>query len=304
MRNYYSNVKVSEIFKNITLEDQQKYRDNLAFNLDLQGFMKELRKAFRGVVFTPQGDMRKVYMHMPNDPYVMGYIGYGDFQTTTKAMQSSYVVSSRHIMNMKYADYNDQYYMAMSINLSTAVRNAKKYLRPLTTKDMALDEHNDMQRKSNDTESRASNAKNTAQSDLLARSNREKKIEYNPMLEYMRTLVKVGHEFTDKELESNLLTYFKLEDEHKVLLDKGINVSYVRIYEKYGKQVFDVAPIISKDRYSHIVGDITPYGKADVPEDIVGKVSMLSMVDNGHWVDDVGYRVDATMFYVTAKSNE
>ena len=304
MRNYYSNVKVSEIFKDITLEDQQKYRDNLAFNLDLQGFMKELRKAFRGVVFTPQGDMRKVYMHMPNDPYVMGYIGYGDFQTTTKAMQSSYVVSSRHIMNMKYADYNDQYYMAMSINLSTAVRNAKKYLRPLTTKDMALDEHNDMQRKSNDTESRASNAKNTAQSDLLARSNREKKIEYNPMLEYMRTLVKVGHEFTDKELESNLLTYFKLEDEHKVLLDKGINVSYVRIYEKYGKQVFDVAPIISKDRYNHIVGDITPYGKADVPEDIVGKVSMLSMVDNGHWVDDVGYRVDATMFYVTAKSNE
>ena len=304
MRNYYSNVKVSEIFKDITLEDQQKYRDNLASQTEIQGFMKELRKAFRGVVFTPQGDMRKVYMHMPNDPYVMGYIGYGDFQTTAKAMQSSYVVSSRHIMNMKYADHNDQYYMAMSINLDTAVRNAKKYLRPLTTKDMALDEHNDMQRKSNDTESRASNAKNTAQSDLLARSNREKKIEYNPMLEYMRTLVKVGHEFTDKELESNLLTYFKLEDEHKVLLDKGINVSYVRIYEKYGKQVFDVAPIISKDRYSHIVGDITPYGKADVPEDIVGKVSMLSMVDNGHWVDDVGYRVDATMFYVTAKSNE
>ena len=99
MRNYYSNVKVSEIFKDITLEDQQKYRDNLASQTEIQGFMKEVSKAFRGVVFTPQGDMRKVYMHMPNDPYVMGYIGYGDFQTTAKAMQSSYVVSSRHIMN-------------------------------------------------------------------------------------------------------------------------------------------------------------------------------------------------------------
>jgi hypothetical protein len=41
---------------------------------------------------------------------------------------------------MKYADHNDQHYMAMSINLDTAVRNAKKYFRPLTTKDMALDE--------------------------------------------------------------------------------------------------------------------------------------------------------------------
>jgi hypothetical protein len=41
-----------------------------------------------------------------------------------------------------------------------------------------------------------------------------------------------------------------------------------------------------------------------LPEDVVGKVSVLSMVENNHWVDDVGYRVDATMFYVTAKSDE
>ena len=294
----YTNVKVSEIFKDITLEDQQRYRDNLVSQVELQRFMKEVSKAFRGVVFTPQGDMRKVYMHMPNDPYVMGYIAYGGFQTTVVADQSSYIVSSRHIKNMKYADYNDQYYMAMSVNLDTAVRNAKKYLRPLTTRDMALDEYKDVKRKSTDTESRASSAKNNAQSDLLARSNREKKIEHNPMLEYMRTLVKVGHEFTDKQLEGDLLNYFKLEDEHKVLLNKGVNVSYVRVYEKYGKQVFDVAPILSENSYTHKVGDITPYDKDKVPEDVMGKVSMLSMVDNGHWVDDVGYRVDATMFYV------
>jgi len=294
----YTNVKVSEIFKDITLEDQQSRRDNLVSQVELQRFMKEVSKAFRGVVFTPQGDMRKVYMHMPNDPYVMGWIAYGGFQTTVVADQSSYIVSSRHIRNMKYADYNDQYYMAMSVNLDTAVRNAKKYLRPLTTRDMALDEYKDVKRKSTDTESRASSAKNNAQSDLLARSNRQTNIEHNPMLEYMRTLVKVGHEFTDKQLEGDLLNYFKLEDEHKVLLNKGVNVSYVRVYEKYGKQVFDVAPILSENSYTHKVGDITPYDKDKVPEDVMGKVSMLSMVDNGHWVDDVGYRVDATMFYV------
>ena len=306
MRNYHSNVKVSEIFKDITLEDQQKYRDNLAFNLDLQGFMKELRKAFRGVVFTPQGDMRKVYMHMPNDPYVMGYIGYGDFQTTAKAMQSSYVVSSRHIMNYKYADYNDQYYMAMSINLSTAVRNAKKYLRPLTTKDMALDEWTeaDMRRKSKNTKSAMDVKRNNTLSDLLAKNNREKKIEYNPMLEYMRTLVKVGHEFTDKELESDLLSYFKLEEDANAISSDGVDVDYVRVYEKYGKQVFDVVPLIRKEYGRSDLGNIITYDKDKVPEDVMGKVSVLSMVENKHWVDDVGYRVDATMFYVTAKSNE
>ena len=303
----YSILKVSDINKKIDVEQQKVARDYLASNLDIQDFMKGIRRAFRGVLFTPDaGDKRRVYVHMPNDPYVMGYIGYGDFLTTAKAMQSSYVISSRHIANYKYADYNDQHYMAMSINLDTAVRNAKKYLRPLTTKDMALDQwtESDMRRKSKDTKSAMEVKRNNALSDLLAKSNREKNIDYNPMLEYMRTLVTVGHEFTDKELESNLLSYFALEKDVKAFSGNDIDVDYVRIYEKYGKQVFDVVPLIREDSYRSALGNLTTYDKDKVPEDVMGKVSVLSMVENGHWVDDVGYRVDATMFYVTAQSNE
>jgi len=303
----YSILKVSDINKKIDVEQQKVARDYLASNLDIQDFMKGIRRAFRGVLFTPDaGDKRRVYVHMPNDPYVMGYIGYGDFLTTAKAMQSSYVISSRHIANYKYADYNDQHYMAMSINLSTAVRNAKKYLRPLTTKDMALDQwtESDMRRKSKDTKSAMEVKRNNALSDLLAKSNRTLNIEYNPMLEYMRTLVTVGHEFTDKELESNLLSYFALEKDVKAFSGNDVDVDYVRVYEKYGKQVFDVVPLIREDSYRSALGNLTTYDKDKVPEDVMGKVSVLSMVENGHWVDDVGYRVDATMFYVTAQSNE
>ena len=303
----YNILKVSDINKKIDPAQQKVARDYLASQRELQEFMAEIRKSFRGVLFTPDADdKRRVYVHMPNDPYVMGYIGYGDFQTTAKAMQSSYVVSSRHIMNYKYADYNDQHYMAMSINLSTAVRNAKKYLRPLTTKDMALDEWTeaDMRRKSKNTKSAMDVKRNNTLSDLLAKNNREKKIEYNPMLEYMRTLVKVGHEFTDKELESDLLSYFKLEEDANAVSSDGVDVDYVRVYEKYGKQVFDIVPLIRKEYGRSDLGNIITYDKDKVPEDVMGKVSVLSMVENNHWVDDVGYRVDATMFYVTAQSNE
>ena len=303
----YSILKVSDINKKIDVEQLKVARDYLASNLDIQDFMKGIRRAFRGVLFTQDaGDKRRVYVHMPNDPYVMGYIGYGDFLTTAKAMQSSYVISSRHIANYKYADYNDQHYMAMSINLDTAVRNAKKYLRPLTTKDMALDQwtESDMRRKSKDTKSAMEVKRNNALSDLLAKSNRTLNIDYNPMLEYMRTLVTVGHEFTDKELESNLLSYFALEKDVKAFSGNDVDVDYVRVYEKYGKQVFDVVPLIREDSYRSALGNLTTYDKDKVPEDIMGKVSVLSMVENGHWVDDVGYRVDATMFYVTAQSNE
>ena len=303
----YSILKVSDINKKIDVAQQKVAKDYLASNLDIQDFMKGIRRAFRGVLFTPDaGDKRRVYVHMPNDPYVMGYIGYGDFLTTAKAMQNSYVISSRHIMNYKYADYNDQHYMAMSINLSTAVRNAKKYLRPLTTKDMALDQQteSDMRRKSKDTKSAMEVKRNNALSDLLAKSNRTLDIDYNPMLEYMRTLVTVGHEFTDKELESNLLSYFALEKDVKAFSGNDIDVDYVRVYEKYGKQVFDVVPLIREDSYRSTLGNLITYDKDKVPKDVMGKVSVLSMVENGHWVDDVGYRVDATMFYVTAPDNE
>ena len=301
----YKNKLLSEI-KFSTPDHKTGSYEDLASNVDLQEFMAEVRKAFRGIMFTPKpNDKRTAYMHMPNDPYVMGWIGYGDFQTEVRAEQSSYIVSSQHIRNMKYADYNDQYYMAMSINLHTAVRNAKKYCRPLTTKVMALDKEEDMRRKASDTESHAQRKMFTAQSDLLAKNNRQTHIEHNPMLEYMRTLVKVGHEFTDKQLESDLLNYFKLEEEHEVIKTKGVKVSYVRIYEKYGKQCVDVATIIKDPKvYGNTVDTVVTYDKADAPEDIVGKVAVLSMVENNHWVDDVGYRVDATMFYVTAQSNE
>ena len=300
----YDNVKVSEINKRFDLEKQQEARDNLASNSALQAFMAEVRKAFRGVLFTPVagGDKNRVYVHMPNDPYILGWIGYGDFQTTVSADQKSYTVYSKNIMNMKYADYNDQHYMAMSVNLSTAVRNAKKYLRPLTTKDMAIDEYDKMRKLSEKSKDKADLLRANAHMDLLRHSTSGKP---NALVEYMRTLISVGHEFTDKELEGSLLNYFKVEEEANVLKKKKVKTLFVRIYEKYGKQVFDVVSIIKNpQRYGHIADTLTTYDKDKVPEDVMGKVSVLSMVDNGHWVDDVGYRVDATMFHVTAPDDE
>jgi len=205
-------------------------------------------------------------------------------------------------MNMKYADYNDQYYMAMSVNLSTAVRNAKKYLRPLTTKDMAIDEYDRMLKLADKSKDKAELIKSNAHMDLLRHTTSGKP---NALVEYMRTLISVGHEFTDKELEGSLLNYFKVEEEANVLKKKKVKTLFVRIYEKYGKQVFDVVSVIKNpQRWGHIADSLTTYDKDKVPEYIMGKVSMLSMVDNGHWVDDVGYRVDATMFYVTAPDDE
>ena len=36
----------------------------------------------------------------------------------------------------------------------------------------------------------------------------------------------------------------------------------------------------------------------DLPEEIMGKLSVLTMVENDSYVDDVGYRAAEGMFYV------
>ena len=293
-------MRVVDINRKVDLEQQQEARDKLASNSHLQDYMKALRVAFRGIVFTPHPhDVRRVWVHMPKDPFCLGWIGYGDFQTTVSADKSSYVVYSKNISNWKYGDYNDQYHMAMSVNLNTAVRNAKKYLRPLSTSDMALEKYDEMITHSEKSKSRASNDTYNARDDMLRHSANQP----NALIEYMRTLVNTGHEFTNKELEGTLLNYFKLEKESIELKDKVIKTVFVRVHERFGKQVFDVATVV-KDGYSNKTQSVVNYNRDNLPEDIMGKISALSMVENGHWVDDVGYRVDATLFYVVLAANE
>ena len=293
-------MRVVDINAKADLEKQQEARDKLASNSHLQDYMKALRVAFRGIMFTPHPfDVRRVWVHMPKDPFCLGWIGYGDFQTTVSADKLSYVVYSKNISNWKYGDYNDQYHMAMSVNLNTAVRNAKKYLRPLSTSDMALEKYDEMITHSNKSKDKASNDAYNARGDML----RHSETKPNALVEYMRTLVNTGHEFTDKELEGTLLNYFKLEKESTELKHKVIKTVFVRVHERFGKQVFDVATVV-KDGYRNKTESVVAYSKDDLPEDIMGKISALSMVENGHWVDDVGYRVDATLFYVVLAANE
>ena len=77
-------MRVVDINAKADLEKQQEARNKLASNTHLQHFMKALRVAFRGITFTPHPhDVRRVWVHMPKDPFCLGWIGYGDFQTIT-----------------------------------------------------------------------------------------------------------------------------------------------------------------------------------------------------------------------------
>ena len=264
-------------------------------NSGLSLLMQKVREAFRGVEFVVFSGGHKAWVYYPDEPYPMGYIGYGDFRTEVVG-DAMYMVASRTITNDKYASYQDQHYMKMTVNIATAVRNAKRFLRNFSPREMARANIQNAASKSSESEGNAGNEYRNAMRGLFDHESSQS----NRMLTELRNLVDTGYEFIDPAFGSELAAMFGLLDEYKSLKGKPIHCYFVRVYEKFGKQTFDVCMVDDLHKgawHANVSTEFTRYTD-DLPEDIMGKVSMLAMVESDTYVDDVGYRADEGLFYV------
>jgi hypothetical protein len=85
---------------------------------------------------------------------------------------------------------------------------------------------------------------------------------------------------------------------------------YIKVYERLGKRTFDVIDIgrvaTGKEEdasmHYHTLKDkaLKKYDDDTLPEYIIGKISVLSMVDVDTYVDDVGFRskIENTFYVV------
>lgn len=257
-------------------------------------FKTKVSEAFRGVSFAKMGENR-LWVYYPDEPYPMGYIGYGDFRTEVSG-DDQYIVGSRTIYNDKYGSYQDQHNMKMTVNIETAIRNARRFLRNFSPQEMAK------------AKLRAVSSQSQDSLDNISREYRNKMRQLfdhessgsNKMLTELRNLVDTGHEFVDAAFGSDLHAMFELSDNQKALKDKPIHMYFVRVFEKFGKQTFDVGTIDNVQSISwraEINNEFKRYTD-DLPQEIMGKLSVLTMVENDSYVDDVGYRASEGMFYV------
>ena len=289
MAKNFSDVTVSYLLKN------RNDGNAMSPNSGLSLLMQKVREAFRGVEFVVYNGGKKAWVYYPDEPYPMGYIGYGDFRTEVVG-DDTYMVASRTITNDKYATYQDQHYMKMTGNISTAVRNAKRFLRNFSPREMARAHLGEVTSKSQESEGGAGTEYRNAMRTLFDHESSRS----NKMLTELRNLVDTSHEFVDAAFGSELRTMFELLDNQKALKDKPIHMYFVRVFEKFGKQTFDVGTIDNVQKYSYqaeLSNEFKRYTD-DLPEEIMGKLSVLTMVENDSYVDDVGYRAAEGMFYV------
>jgi len=238
------------------------------------------------------------WVYYDNDPYCCAWVGYGDFRRGGKGTRT-YTVCSRLIANCKYSDYNPQYHMSMTTKLETAVKNAKRYISPLNVADMAAMSSKNAARSFRDVSSNANHEMRKMGNRLFQHDGISS--NYSPMETELKNLLTLGHEFVDKELQAGLVDFFAQKDETKTLDARSDNGVFIYTTVRRGEQQ---CAVLQVDGLSNYTPDVHPqscvqwYTPQTLPEDMMGKFSMLQLVNDCHYVDGVGYRVSDRMCFL------
>ena len=278
------------------LQSDTEFNDLFAPNVpsELKSFCYDLRIKLRGCKVAPR-DNRSMWVYMPNDIFAMGWVGYGEFRHSCREATDAFVVYSRKISNEKYAEYSTQYRMKMSVNPDVGMRNAKKFLRSYSPTEIADHYKRSMKSGASDIETEARHAFNVVKRDLFDTSYRS---VLPPIATELKILLDSGYEFVDKTVGDNIRKLFETAEEFQNKAQK-VNAYCVIAQERMGRQLFEVIPIDDAAGFSPEIDDnASRYTEADLPEDIAGKMAVLSMCQVDQYVPDVGIRAQERVFYV------
>jgi|TARA_R110000824_G_scaffold383075_1_gene576462 hypothetical protein len=198
--------------------------------------------------------------------------------------------------------------MLVTENMNVAVKNALKYLQPVTHKDVLVNTFDA-------TESKISRLEASIKGDLrgkiatLGIDIHVRGGEQPQIWQELCHLLDCEHAFISDEFRDTIIAARNGLEELDVNERKVVDLYCVRVYERSGKQFYDVIPVNDATR----VNGIGLYNRASqalrehkvvrldndtIPEDIYSKMTVLSICDKGEFVEDVGHRNQDTVYYV------
>ena len=275
----------------------------------LQTFVSEVSKGFRHAYkfATHSERRRKVYMYDPSCLYPMGWLGYDDF-SINRNQGSKYTVCSLHVQNMRFDSRRDQHHMLVAESMAVALKNALRYLQPVTHRDVLVSTFDA-------TEDKVERLEESIKGDLREKV-RESGIGIHihggaqpQVWEELCYLLDCEHTFISDEFRDTIVAARESLREMNVNARKVVDLYCVRVYERSGKQFYDVIPVddvtrVNPDslynRASQALRDhkVVRCDNDTIPEDIYAKMTVLSICDKGEFVEDVGHRNQDTVYYV------
>ena len=290
---------------NIVLEQVSKIEastETCSKPIGLDDFQYEVGKKLKGIKFKER-NQNTLWAYREGESYAMGYIGFGDFRAGGDG-EHLYTVWSPNIINNRYG-HGSQMHMAQAKQLKKGVSNALKYLRPLSVKQVASISTKSCRHKVSEVIGEARTqfthaAAHITHNFLILDPRRG---DENALQQELQHLVEIGHEFLDKELGDKLHTLFNNLKEYVLSHENNSNVfTFVEATKTItGRQVFRVATNVDTSfTYGFDVPqeNISVYSQEELPEEMAGKLSVLSMIDPDNYVEGVGYRAAANVFYL------
>jgi hypothetical protein len=276
--------------------------DGIPVIAPLVNFCAEIRKVNRHVKFGVgkkikntwgHGSINRVlelYVYMEGHTYAMMKIGYADYSVKNTG-DVKYMVSARMIKNEKFSEDKDQYHMATAESIERAVKNVKKYMRPYAPVECAVMSFDSVRNRFSAVVSNVASELSSVRYDITQSAHLRNELFH---------MVDVGYEFLSEEFRGMIVKWREKYQEDQVSRGRALHAYYVNVRIHREEMMCDVIEVLDANKRSRLEPHmaVTTYKMEDLPEHLSGSLAALSMVEDDHYVDGVGLRVDSATFWV------
>jgi len=244
-----------------------------------------------------------INLYYDSCPYTVGAI----WLDTDNEGNLTYTVEARGIDNNKFGSHNNRRFTLSSKDMSKAVRNAKKYFRPYSPLELLGCTVDDAQKHARTTEMQLKEKLMAQYNKVLDWDSYNWSGSDSRLLREFEHLVQSNYSWVDPTFGEDLTAALELLKETRAASERRKGPMYfVRVYEQLRQQVFDVIFIEDLSHGGYIysinkgyIGTVEQYTEADIPDGLLGKLAVLSMLGADKYCEGVGYNVGEGMFYVT-----
>lgn len=257
--------------------------------------------------FDRMHDMNMVstlHVYRPGDVKTMGIIGYGHTGLISgrrpsydAPVKNNYIVHTPYIRNNKYREDSSAHFMLASKSVATAMKNAKKFLRPWSPVDIAYSYRTDFESKVQ--------AKVSSLRASIHRLEFGLDMYVSDMAQLIRDLV---DKKVDTVMDANLQDKIdKFLAEKKVLqqeVSKSLVSTFILVRPNGTVDTLTFGADSIEDEIMCRSTEVKTYPSADeLPEELQSAVSVMSMLDAGDYVEGVGMKTNDRTYWVHHEEN-
>lgn len=253
----------------------------------LRDFAWEVKRKLRGVRVVPEeSNYNKQYYLLDENPcpYVLGWLGYRDFTDSDNYNEAKYGVWSKRIVNKRYK-WGSKKHLLTSANMKIALRNVARSIRLYTPAEIATFSYSQYTNGLNNSDY----ASREEENDLW------RKVKNSDSLKPELLDLLGAHTFADTQIEEHLMGIkSRMDDRQEVERNSGTKLALVVASDPNKVMVAHLSP----SGYKFSVPSCYTCTMGELPSEIRSSLAVLSMVDQGTFIEGTGIKVVEDVYYV------